>query len=483
MEKPVLVLETHAALTGLATRMLRLQNVYAKPVPLTITPSQALALNPSAILWVAPLRGDTGLPMPQEGLLSAGIPLLALGDAAVALCLHLGGAVNQPLPQGQAITLTLESSPLFDQMKGGERLLSPLSSLDTPPSLLPMASATQHTIGFRHDTLPLYGLQYRLEHNDPDAAQLLLNFATHIGHAPPTWDQQAILDHALLEIRQAAGDMDILCAVSGGVDSAVCAKLAHLALPGKLHCLLVDTGLLRQGEAQQVQAAYREALGLEVECLDESATFLNAIGQVHTPEDKERLTITLLEQVLFKRLTQAGRPALLLTGTNFNDTLYGQTPPLARTGMEGHPHLMDPLRDLFKEEVRRLAQMLNLPAHITQRQAFPSSGLALRIVSQVTPEKLTLLRQADAIFQEEVQQGGQEKRLWQYFAMLLDMPEAPGRYCILLRALQAAHTSAGAARLPYDLLERTETRISQQLPQVARVVYDLTPSARYNQEE
>jgi len=486
MQDNILILGNDPSLAGLIAHTLRSQQVYALPMPLDTPLQEGLAGGPKGIILAPNPAKKEEMSLPDLAYLSAGIPILALGSLAVSLCLHFGGETTECMVSPQAVTLWLKDHPLFEGMTGGEHVFRDLNYLTLPQNLTPLATATERVIGFVHEQYSLYGLQYPIEHNDPDAAQVLLNFATRLCHAQADWDEHTIIRQAVDQIREVAGEDRLLCAVSGGVDSMVCAKLAQMAVGDQLHCVFVDTGLLREGEAESVIVSCKETLGLNLYHLDAREAFLRAMAGISSPADKERITLTLLKQLLRKELISDPSLKTLALGTNFNDTLYGDPSGLADTQDKpdetGH-RLVEPLRALFKEEVRRLGIALSLPPSIVERQAFPSSGLALRIQGEVTQERLSLLRKADGIFVEELRLGGYEKKLWQYYATLWEAPLSPGSYVIVLRALQTAQQSAYTARLPFDLLERTTQRILASMTGVQQVIYDLTPSMHYSQQE
>lgn len=482
MQDTILILDQNSALSGLIARTLRGQQIYSDVVPMQTPVAEVLARAPKGIILAAEQNWREGTALPDLEILSAGIPVLSLGHLTPAFCVHYGGAFGAVIPSGHTVTLGLADSPLFEGISGGERMLHRLQCVTLPEGLRVLETATEQCIGFQHSQLPLYALQYPIESNDPDAVQLLTNFACHICRAQADWDEDHIVERAIAEIRKQAGDGQVLCAVSGGVDSAVCAKLAHMAVGNRLICVFVDTGLFRAEEAQNVVQGFHDSMGLTVEYVDAQEAFLNAMGGMTHPGDKERIASALLHQILVKKFSGIPDLAALVLGSNLNDTLYGSEG--ARLPQEGAPlPVVEPVRALFKEEVRRLARTLMLPAGIVERQPFPSSGLALRIMGQVTAEKLEILRKADAFFAEAIYAGGYERRLWQFYATLSENPDRPGSYAVLLRALHASRGCANAARLPFDLLERVSEVIRAEVPGVTRVVYDLTPSMHYTELE
>ena len=285
------------------------------------------------------------------------------------------------------------------------------------------------------------------------------------------------MDRAQEEISRITGEGEAICALSGGVDSGVSALLGHRALGQRLHCIFVDTGLLRKDEGDQVMAFYRDQMGLNVRRIDAREQFLTALAGVRSVRQKEQIIFDLLTNIMAQEVAALPDVRVILQGTNYSDTLTGDNPEaMPLMGVT----VVEPVRELFKDEIRRVAEELGMPSVVIQRQPFPGSGLALRVLSDVTEEKLHVLREADAILRAEIEASGQNKRLWQYFATLATYPLSADACVITLRAVQTAEGgSATASRLPYDLLERVCEQIRRQLPQVSRVLYDLTPSDNY----
>jgi len=481
MEDVVFILDLDGALAGLIARTLRSQQIYCEPVPFTVTRAQVEQRPVKGLIVAARNDQDVDLSNFDLSLLDTGIPTLALGGMAAALCAHYGGEAQPAESENENVTLGLSEHPLFEGMTRGERVLHGLRALVLPETLACAATATERCIGFSRTENALYAVQYPVERNDPDAVQLLRNFACLVCGIEPFWNEEHIIARAVDGLRRAAGDGRVLCAVSGGVDSAVCAKLARMAVGDRLTCVFVDTGLFRRDEPQTVMDGFLDTLGLKVAYVDAKETFLKALQGVRSTPEKERLASALLQQVFFKQIGYDPDIRAMVLGTNYNDTLYGDFIPEPLPGRTGGPEIeiVEPVRMLFKEEIRRLARTLAMSGTIVERQPFPASGLALRILGEVTPERLEILRRADAFFSEEIHAGGQERRLWQYYASLSENPDERGGYAVILRACQACGGDACASRLPYDLLERTVERILTELPAVRRVVYDLTPSQHY----
>jgi GMP synthase (glutamine-hydrolysing) len=478
MLETIFILDCDQMLSGLIARTLRSQDFYCELIPPDTTAASLRERNPKGVI-IAAENGGTVCSL-DPSLLRADLPVLALGAAAVMLCEHLGGSAQAVERETDGVTLGLADSPLFEGIKGGERVLKNLSDLILPEGAKSIATATERCIGFSVDDR-LFALQYNIERNDPDSLHLLHNFVERVCSMEPIWDANYIIHNAVEEIREKAGDGSVLCAVSGGIDSAISAKLAYMAVGDRLTCLFVDTGLFRKDEPQDVAKAFQEIPGIRLRFTEAQDTFLKALEGVRQDAEKERITGSLLKQVFYEQLKDFPDVKAIVLGTNYNDTLYGNAMPVTPPLHSKHAYAtIEPIRALFKSEVKRLGERLSMPRSIMDRQPFPAAGLASRIMGMVTPHKLSMLREANAFFAEEIIRSGQEKRLWQYYASLSDNPDGRQGFVVVLRACQSGDGEAYAARLPYDLIERVTERILQEIPQVKRVVYDLTPSYHYS---
>ncbi|MBN1777287.1 MAG: hypothetical protein JW811_04115 [Clostridiales bacterium] len=477
MLETIFILDCDQMLSGLIARTLRSQDFYCELVPPMATAADLRGRSPKGVIIAAENGGTVcGL---DASLLHAEYPVLALGAAAVAICELLGGEAQVMEDAAENVTLGLAENPLFEGITGGERVLKNLCDLSLPAGAETIATATERCIGFAVRE-GVYAVQYTIERNDPDSLHLLHNFAERICGMEPIWDANYIIHEAVEEIRQKAGEGRVLCAVSGGIDSAVSAKLAHMAVGDRLTCLFVDTGLFRSNEPEEVAGAFKEIPGIDLRFFNAKDVFLKALEGVRQDSEKERVAISLLKQVFYEQLAAFPDVKTIVLGTNYNDTLYGLAAPVEPPiHSEENYVTIAPIRALFKSEVKRLGERLSMPKSFLERQPFPAAGLASRIMGAVTPQKLSMLRDATAFFTEEILRAGQEKRLWQYYAALSDNPDGRQGYAVVLRACQAGDGEAFAARLPYDLIERVTGRILQDIPQVKRVVYDLTPSYHY----
>lgn len=480
MRDYVVLINVDDAVSRTVARRLRAEHIYCRIEPVT-TPAAALMTADVRGLIVA--AGSTGVTakLPElPSYLDAGLPLLCLGDAALTLCEATGGALSDlPLPGGVEQVQFNSDIPLLHGAEDGERFLRNCRYMtQLPEEAIAMAFTAAGVLGFQLGEKPVWAFAMQLERNDMSGTQLLMNFCQDVCQCTPWWSHQAFIEEAKAAIAQAAGDGDALCALSGGVDSGVCALLGHMALGQRLHCIFIDTGLLRKGEANRVMEFYRDQAGLDLTRVDASDLFLSALTGVADTAEKERIIFQLLRQVLQQETARHENVRLLIQGTNYSDVLKGSHYPLEAPA-EGMA-VIEPVRELFKDEVRQIGEGLGMSPGMLQRQPFPGSGLAGRIMGEVTAEKLAIVREADAIFRYEIAENNQAKRLWQYFAALAESPDPEGGYMVTLRAVQAQDGGGGmAARLPNDLLERVTLEILQRCPQVRRVLFDLTPSKSY----
>lgn len=458
-------------------RRLRADSIYCRIMPASATVDEVWASGARGMILAADCTGQAAeIPLMMD-YLQTGLPMLCLGDAALTLCTVLGGELSPETDSAIATVAFDHSASLFDGVDDGERYLPSRRTMRfTPEQGDVCATADGEVIGIHARQRDVWGLSFPLERNDPATAQLMVNFARGACGCTQWWTDQTFIERAQAAILDAAGDKEALCALSGGVDSSVCALLGHLALGDRLHCLFIDTGLLREGEPDEVMDACTHTLNLNVRRVDARAEFLLALRGVADPGEKERIIASLLKDILRREAEALPRVGLLLRGTNYADTPVSDDVNPLPAGIQ----VIEPVKELFKDEIRHVGEVLGMPPTMINRQPFPGSGLASRIMASVTAERLAFLRTADAIFRREIEDAGLNRRLWQYFAALAISPLPGGGVMIILRAVQAAEGGSGMpARIPSDLLERVTEQVMRECPEVQRVFYDCTPSKTY----
>jgi GMP synthase (glutamine-hydrolysing) len=338
----------------------------------------------------------------------------------------------------------------------------------------------------------VYAVQYHPEVvHTPHGQQVLEQFLYRGCGCEPSWTMSSIIEQSVTAIREQVGEGRLICGLSGGVDSAVAAAIVHRAVGAQLTCVFVDTGLMRQGEGDQVVETFRRHQGIELIHVRASDRFFERLAGVTDPEEKRKAIGEHFIRVFEEAAGGLTDARFLVQGTLYPDVIESGTPDAAKIkshhNVGGLPEDMDfelvePLRSLFKDEVRKVGEELGLPDEIVWRQPFPGPGLGVRIVGEVTPEKVTILQHADAIVREEVRAAGLEREIWQAFAVLPDIrsvgvmgDERTYAYPIIVRAVTSEDAmTADWARLPHDLLERFSSRIINEVDGVNRVAYDIT---------
>jgi len=356
------------------------------------------------------------------------------------------------------------------------------------------ASDNSPYAAFRHRERPIYGLQFHPEvTHSVDGREILKNFVVRVCEAQPTWTMRGFAEAWVPRIREKVGDRRVICALSGGVDSTVVAALIHRAIGDRLTCIFVDNGLLRAGEAEEVVSLFRETMELDVRAVDASDRFLRNLRDVEDPERKRRIIGVTFIEVFEEEAKNIPDAAFLAQGTLYPDVIESISVRGPSATIKSHHNvgglpermrleLLEPLRELFKDEVRTLGQVLGVPEPIVRRQPFPGPGLAIRIIGPVDADRLAIVRAADAIVQEEVRRANLYGDLWQAFAVLLPVKTVgvmgDERTYDNVIAIRAVHSTDGMtadwARLPDDLLARFSTRIINEVRGVNRVVYDIS---------
>jgi GMP synthase (glutamine-hydrolysing) len=509
----VLVVDFGAQYAQLIARRVRECHVYSEIVPASMPTAEILAKNPKAII----LSGGPasvyapGAPPVPDGLLGSGIPMLGICYGFQLMVSGLGGEVARTgIGEYGATRLDLlrsgpgAASALLAGLPSPQQVW--MSHGDTavaaPPGFAVTASTAASAVAAMEDpACQMYGVQFHPEVlHTQHGMEVLRKFLAAAG-CRPDWTMRSIIDEQVARIRAQVGGARAICGLSGGVDSAVAAALVQRAIGSRLTCVFVDHGLLRQGEAEQVEQDFVAATGVDLHVEDAAGEFLAALAGVADPEEKRKIIgrefIRAFERATAQITAQAGAHGetveFLVQGTLYPDVVEsgggsGTASIKSHHNVGGLPadlgfQLVEPLRDLFKDEVRRVGEQLGLPPGIVGRQPFPGPGLAIRIVGEVTPDRLRILRAADAIVRQELSAAGLDREIWQCPVVLLaDVysvgVQGDGRsygHPVVLRPVTSEDAmTADWARLPDPVLTTIATRITNEVSEINRVVLDVT---------
>jgi GMP synthase (glutamine-hydrolysing) len=502
---PVLVVDFGAQYAQLIARRVREANVYSELVPHSASVAEMLARKPAAIILSGGPSSvyEPGAPSVDPALFDAGVPVFGICYGFQAMARALGGEVSRTGLRefgGTALSVADEPGVLLrelpaDQsvwMSHGDCVSAP------PPGFTVTADSPGAPVAAFEDTARRFaGVQFHPEvGHTPHGQEILRRFLTEVAGIAPNWTNEAIIDEQVAAIRDTVGDRQVICGLSGGVDSAVAAALVHKAVGDQLTCVFVDHGLLRAGEAEQVEKDYVAATGIKLKVVDAADRFLDALAGVTDPERKRKIIgrefIRVFEQAA-REIEAEHHVEFLVQGTLYPDVVEsgggsGTANIKSHHNVGGLPddlqfRLVEPLRTLFKDEVRAIGAALGLPEEIVWRHPFPGPGLAIRIIGEVTRDRLDLLRVADRIAREELTLSGLDRRIWQFPVVLLADVRSVGvqgdgrtyGHPVVLRPVESDDAmTADWSRLPYEVVAKISTRITNEVPEVNRVVLDVT---------
>jgi GMP synthase (glutamine-hydrolysing) len=497
----VLVLDLGGQYAQLIARRVRECRVYSELVGNTVTAEQVSARDPYAVI----LSGGpasvyaAGAPDVDPQIFELGVPTLGICYGMQLMARDLGGRVERTgVSEFGKTELQAQPGGLFEGLPAEQTVwMSHRDSVTAPPEGARVVAGSGSTpiAAFEDPARRLYGVQFHPEVvHTPYGNQLLKNFLYGVADAPPAWTPAAVIEEQVARIRAQVGRERVLCALSGGVDSAVAALLVHKAVGEQLTCVFVDHGLLRKDEGAQVLETFRNHFQVPLVHVEAADRFLARLEGVEDPEEKRKRIGEEFIRVFEREATRLGETRYLVQGTLYSDVIEsgGGEAGVAATIKSHHNvgglpaemamELVEPLRLLFKDEVRRVGEELGLPERTVWRQPFPGPGLAIRIIGGVTLERLEILREADSILQDEIRRAGLYGELWQSFAVLpairsvgVQGDERTYAYPIVIRAVTSEDAmTADWARLPYDLLETISSRIINEIPGVNRVALDLS---------
>jgi GMP synthase (glutamine-hydrolysing) len=499
-ERPVLVVDLGGQYSQLIARRVRECRVYSELVGHTISAEAVRARNPYALILSggpASVYADDA-PHVDRRIFELGIPTLGICYGMQLMALDLGGRVDRTgVSEFGKTDLVVDDSTLLKDTPSEQTVwMSHRDSVVAPPEGARVVAQSPSTpiAAFESPERALYGVQFHPEVvHTRHGTEVLKNFLYEIADAPPAWTPAAVIEEQVERIRSQVGNERVLCALSGGVDSAVAALLVHKAVGDQLTCVFVDHGLLRMSEAEQVVETFGDHFHVPLVHVQAQDRFLELLEGVQDPEQKRKIIGREFIRVFEDEARTLGDVRWLVQGTLYSDVIEsGGTEGVAATIKSHHNvgglpddmkmKLVEPLRLLFKDEVRRVGEELGMPEKMVWRQPFPGPGLAIRIIGAVTRERLEILRGADAILQEEVRRAGLYRDLWQSFAVLpairsvgVQGDERTYGYPVVIRAVTSDDAmTADWARLPYDLIETVSGRIVNEITGVNRVVLDVT---------
>lgn len=498
----ILILDFGSQTTQLIARRIREQKVYCEVHPYYLSLEEIKAIAPSGIVLSGGPKSvyDEDAPKSDPAIFDLDIPVLGICYGAQLMTMQTGGRVEKAQKRefGKAELIIKNSEGLFAGLEpaGANQVwMSHGDRIEELPAEFMVSAVSEHSpnAAIRHRNKPLAGVQFH-----PEVAHTLIgcdvlrNFVFGMCHCQPKWTMQSFVESNITAIREKVGSDQVICALSGGVDSSVVAALIHRAIGSQLVCIYVDNGLMRTGETESVMRFFREKTGLNVIQVDARDEFLDQLTGVSDPEKKRKIIghgfIKIFEQ-------EAGKikgARYLAQGTLYPDVIesvsfVGDTVIKSHHNVGGLPEVMkldliEPLRDLFKDEVRLLGLELGLPEEAIYRQPFPGPGLAIRIIGEITPKRLEIVRQADVIVLEEMKRAGLYRQTWQSFAVLLPIQtvgvmgdERTYEHVVALRCVDSLDAmTADWSRLPYDLLGRMSNRIINEVRGVNRVVFDIS---------
>ena len=505
---PVLVVDFGAQYAQLIARRVREARVYSEIVPHTMSAVQMLAKRPAAVILSGGPSSvyEPGAPSLDAELFDTEIPVFGICYGFQAMAQALGGTVDKTGRREYGGTTLRVATPgvLFDGLPAEQSVwMSHGDAVTAAPAgfLVTAESDGAPVAAFESVGRRLAGVQFHPEVLHSEHGQRILeHFLIDIAGCEPSWTMESVIDDQVERIRDQVGAGQVICGLSGGVDSAVAAALVHKAVGDQLTCVFVDHGLLRKGEAEQVERDYVAATGIKLVVVNAEEKFLGALSGVSDPEQKRKIigrefirTFEEAERKLVAEAIDDNQPIkFLVQGTLYPDVVESGGGVTA--GIKSHHNvgglpedldfeLVEPLRTLFKDEVRAIGAELGLPAEIVQRHPFPGPGLGIRIVGEVTKERLDLLRDADAIVREELTAAGKDGEIWQCPVVLLADVRSVGvqgdgrsyGHPIVLRPVSSEDAmTADWSRLPYELLARISNRITNEVEGVNRVVLDVT---------
>ncbi|AYD39493.1 glutamine-hydrolyzing GMP synthase [Clostridium fermenticellae] len=495
----VLVVDFGGQYNQLIARRVRENNVYCEIIPYTYSLDKIKAKNPKGIIFTGgpnSVYGE-GAPRIDKGIFELGVPILGICYGEQLIAYTLGGKVKSPEVReyGKTSVKLYSNSELFDGIEEDQTCWMSHTDFvsETPQGFDVVAVTSQCPVAAMQNTpKKIYGVQFHPEvQHTPFGKKMLSNFLFRVCKLKGDWSMASFVEEKVKAIKEIVKDKKVICALSGGVDSSVAAVLVHKAIGKQLTCIFVDHGLLRKDEGDQVEKVFRQQFDMNLIRVNARDRFLGELKGVSDPEKKRKIIGEDFIRVFEEESNKLGDIAFLVQGTIYPDVVESGTKTSATIkshhNVGGLPEdmkfkLIEPLRELFKDEVRAVGEELGIPHKLVWRQPFPGPGLAIRILGEITEEKLEIVKEADAIFREEIANAGLDEKIWQYFACLPNIQSVgvmgdERTYChtIALRAVTSSDAmTSDWAKIPYDVLDKVSRRIVNEVNGVNRIVYDIT---------
>ena len=496
----ILILDFGGQYNQLIARRVRECNVYSEVVPFNISIEKIKEKNPKGIIFTGGPSSVYGENSPKcaEGIFELGIPVLGICYGMQLMSHELGGKVKSATTReyGETTVNIDNTSPLFEGFGDTNIfLMSHTDYVEEVPNGFKKIGSTSvcPNAAMENQEKKLYGIQFHPEvNNSINGTQVIRNFLYNVCNCSGDWVMSSFVEDSIKSLKEKIGDKKALCALSGGVDSSVAAVLLSKAIGKNLTCIFVDHGLLRKNEGDEVEKIFTENYNLNFIRVNAKDRFLSKLAGVTDPERKRKIIGEEFIRVFEAEAKKIGTVDFLVQGTIYPDVIesgLGKSAVIkSHHNVGGLPDYVDfkeivePLRNLFKDEVRKTGLELGIPENLVYRQPFPGPGLAIRVIGDITDDKLTILKDADAIFREEIANAGLHKNINQYFAVLTNLKsvgvmgdERTYDYTVALRAVETTDFMTGVwSKIPYDVLEKVSSRIVNEVKHVNRVVYDIT---------
>ena len=496
----VLILDFGGQYSQLIARRVREANVYCEVLPYDVSLETIKSKNPKGIILTGGPKVvyEEEAPTVDPAIFDLDVPVLGICYGLQLMGHLLGGQVKESAYReyGKVNIFVDNHDKLFKNVdKDTSAWMSHTYYISQPPQDFKVTAHTETTpvAAMAHDTKKLYGVQFHPEVvHTPQGTQMIHNFLYDVCGCEGDWKMKDFAVESIRALREQIGDKKVLCALSGGVDSSVAAVLIHKAIGQQLTCIFVDHGLMRKNEGDEVERTFKEQFHMNLIRVNAEDRFLTKLKGVTDPETKRKIIGEEFIRVFEEEAKKIGAVDFLVQGTIYPDVIESGAKHAAVIkshhnvgGLPEHiefKEIIEPLRELFKDEVRDLGRTLGIPEFLVSRQPFPGPGLAIRVIGDITKEKLDILRDADYIYREEIAKAKLDKEIWQYFAVLTNLrsvgvmgDERTYHYTLALRGVTSVDgMTADWARIPYEVLERISTRIVNEVPYINRIVYDVT---------